>query len=142
MTVRTASRDVRAQHFVEEATARHHGRYRYVTARAEYLSSKQPVTIACPTHGDFRQSPHDHLKGNGCPDCGRRRGASQQSRAAAFVEAAHRVHGHRYCYDETSFVDMHHAIRIQCAKDGHGWFEQRATNHMQGQGCPRCARRS
>lgn len=139
MPTQHASRDVRAQHFVDEATARHKGRFRYGKALAEYQSSKVPVTITCPTHGEFRQAPHDHLKGNGCPDCSRRRGSSQHSRAVAFIAAARRVHRNDYAYDESSFIDMHHAVRIECPT--HGWFIQRATNHLRGQRCPRCARR-
>jgi hypothetical protein len=27
------------------------------------------VTITCPVHGDYTQSPNDHLKGSGCARC-------------------------------------------------------------------------
>lgn len=27
------------------------------------------VVITCPIHGDFKQAPHEHMKGQMCPDC-------------------------------------------------------------------------
>src|ERR1019366_3560826 len=43
---------------------------KYVYSSVAYLGNKIPVTIICPAHGDFQQSPIMHLKGQGCPDCG------------------------------------------------------------------------
>lgn len=54
--------------FISKALNVHEGLYKY--DKVEYINSKSPVVITCPTHGDFHQSPSDHLKGRGCPTCG------------------------------------------------------------------------
>lgn len=32
-------------------------------------NNKEKVIIICPKHGEFLQTPHDHLNGCGCPKC-------------------------------------------------------------------------
>ena len=53
--------------FVEEATKIHGGLYEY--HKVEYVNGKTKVCIVCPIHGDFWQTPINHLKGKGCPYC-------------------------------------------------------------------------
>lgn len=54
--------------FIEKAKDVHGDKYVY--DRVEYKNNKEQVEIGCPAHGYFRQTPHDHLAGNGCRDCG------------------------------------------------------------------------
>ena len=53
--------------FVEEANSVHGGLYKY--HKVNYVNGKTKVCIVCPVHGDFWQSPTNHLKGKGCPYC-------------------------------------------------------------------------
>ncbi|CAH9012428.1 putative DUF723 domain-containing protein [Vibrio phage 141O35-1] len=53
--------------FIEEAVHVHGGTYSY--DRAAYGGSKKKVTITCPEHGDFEQTPSGHLQGKGCYLC-------------------------------------------------------------------------
>ena len=53
--------------FIEEATKIHGGLYEY--HKVEYKGVKTKVCIVCPVHGDFWQTPTNHLKGKGCPYC-------------------------------------------------------------------------
>ena len=53
--------------FVEEATKVHGGLYEY--HKVEYVNGKTKICIVCPIHGEFWQSPSNHLKGKGCPYC-------------------------------------------------------------------------
>ncbi|AUR82780.1 hypothetical protein NVP1271B_82 [Vibrio phage 1.271.B._10N.286.54.B4] len=57
------------QSFVASATEKHKTRYDY--SKTVYVRSHSKVVITCPYHGDFRQEPHSHLRGDGCPDCSR-----------------------------------------------------------------------
>ncbi|UWD79253.1 hypothetical protein [Curtobacterium flaccumfaciens] len=130
----------RAALFIAAARRVHGRRYGYEKVVDAYVTSKDTVPIFCRVHERFfLQPPHDHLKPQGCPDCGGRRGADPAARANAFVDKARRRHGGRYDYDVESFVDAHRNVRVFCRETGHGWFDQRATNHLRGQGCPRCA---
>ena len=45
----------------------HGGKYDY--SNLEYRSNEDHVTISCPVHGDFKQSPSNHLAGKGCNLC-------------------------------------------------------------------------
>lgn len=60
------------QSFIERATDIHDGFYDY--SKVHYIKHKLPVTIICPVHGEFRQSPASHLKGLGCQKCSESRG--------------------------------------------------------------------
>jgi hypothetical protein len=53
--------------FIEEATKVHGGLYEY--HKVEYVNGKTKICIVCPIHGEFWQSPSNHLKGKGCPYC-------------------------------------------------------------------------
>lgn len=53
--------------FIEEASIVHHNKYDY--SNVIYASSKEKVRIICPQHGEFWQTPTNHLKGQGCPIC-------------------------------------------------------------------------
>lgn len=54
-------------YFKEKANQIHNGKYNY--DKVEYKDQRSKVVITCPIHGDFLQSPQDHLRGNGCQKC-------------------------------------------------------------------------
>lgn len=53
--------------FINRAKIIHNNYYDY--SKVVYDRSKTKVIITCPKHGDFEQTPHEHLSGNGCPKC-------------------------------------------------------------------------
>ena len=53
--------------FVEKAKKIHGNRYGY--SKVEYIDAHTKVCIICPKHGEFWQTPNDHLRGNGCRYC-------------------------------------------------------------------------
>lgn len=55
--------------FICEANKIHNNFYDY--SNSIYLGKNNPIEIICPIHGSFFQRPSNHLKGNGCPICGR-----------------------------------------------------------------------
>ena len=46
----------------------HGGKYDY--SKVKVVDSKTKVTIICPEHGEFEQSPRKHYRGRGCRRCG------------------------------------------------------------------------
>lgn len=54
--------------FIEESRLIHQNIYDY--KKSNYKSIYSPLIIICPKHGEFKQKPHTHLKGSGCPFCG------------------------------------------------------------------------
>ena len=53
--------------FIWKARKIHGEKYDY--SDVIYLNNRSEVSIKCPIHGTFRQIPHVHLEGSGCPKC-------------------------------------------------------------------------
>lgn len=49
----------------------HNNKYDY--SKVQYINYETPVTIICPIHGEFQQSPHNHTR-YGCPICNSSKG--------------------------------------------------------------------
>jgi predicted nucleic-acid-binding Zn-ribbon protein len=56
------------EQFIVNATKIHNGKYDYT--KSLYTRMKFKIIITCPYHGDFTQTPSDHINGNGCQVCG------------------------------------------------------------------------
>lgn len=54
------------EEFIEKAIKIHGNKYDY--SKVEYNGRLKPVTIICPSHGEFLQKPRDHFR-HGCPFC-------------------------------------------------------------------------
>lgn len=135
-----------ASEFVEKSTQLHNGKYDY--SQTVYVNSRTKVTIICPDHGPFEQLPSSHLQGNGCPKCARiwsdahkqnLRMSSRRSRGMTteeWIERAKQVHGDKYDYSQTVYVNQRTNVKIICPV--HGVFEQKADSHIRGNGCRLC----
>jgi len=55
--------------FLDKARLVHGERYDY--SETKYEKTHSNITINCLVHGAFLQSPSNHLRGQGCPHCGR-----------------------------------------------------------------------
>ena len=53
--------------FIEKAKQVHGEKYDY--SKVEYVSAKENIVIVCSLHGEFKQTPNNHLKGKGCSKC-------------------------------------------------------------------------
>lgn len=54
--------------FINRANIMHNNKYNY--RGVEYINTYSKIIITCPIHGDFKQTPQSHLRGNGCNVCG------------------------------------------------------------------------
>lgn len=118
--------------FVKLANEVHHNKYDY--SKTIYERSTKKVTIICPEHGEFRQTPSHHLSGRGCHKCG---GCFKHT-TTTFINKAMEVHCGKYSYNKVNYTNGNSIITITCPK--HGDFKQRAGSHLMGEGCPRCQR--
>lgn len=55
------------EEFIRKAKRKHGNWYDY--SLVDYKDSQTKVKIICPAHGVFEQTPNNHLKGCGCPEC-------------------------------------------------------------------------
>lgn len=117
--------------FIAKARILHKGKYDY--SEVEYKASKAEVRIICPLHGVFKQTPNQHLKGHGCPICGRSR---TRTTTQDFIKKAIKVHGDTYDYSKVKYSSYRENVQIVCKK--HGSFLQTPHKHLRGLGCPHC----
>lgn len=119
--------------FIKRARAKHGDKYDY--SQVVYKNNTTPVTIICPIHGPFKQTPHNHLhgkKGRGCPYCA----STRPNTTETFIKKAIAVHGNKYDYSKVKFTRNKDKVTIICPI--HGPFQQEANSHLQGHGCPKC----
>ena len=117
------------EEFIEEARKVHGDRYDY--SQADFKSMIDEITIICPKHGPFSQIVRLHLKGSGCPKC-----VGRGRTTAEFIAKAKEVHGDRFDYSQTKYIDTKTPVTIVCSE--HGTFQMLPHNHLKGQGCPKC----
>ena len=118
--------------FIDACNYIHGGRYRY--DKTKYVKRDQKVIITCPVHGDFEQTPGNHLYGYGCTLCA---GVNKLT-PEIFISKAKNIHGDKYDYSLiTGDISSHRKVAIICPE--HGVFEQTPTGHLSGKGCSKCA---
>jgi hypothetical protein len=117
--------------FIEEAKKIHNENYSY--NHVHYLSNKIKIIITCPKHGNFEQTPNNHLNGRGCPTCKKFKMILSKEE---FFQKAKEIHGNKYNYDNVLYVSSKKPIIIDCPI--HGKFSQRAGSHLSGRGCKLC----
>lgn len=121
--------------FIEKARAVHDDRYNY--SQVNYEMAHTEVTIICPDHGPFMQSPSNHFAGKGCSKCGNlARAEARRKTTEQFIAKANAIHGNRYDYSLVEYVGSAEKVTIICSV--HGPFEQTPNEHLVGSGCARC----
>lgn len=120
------------EEFINKAKAVHGERYDY--SKVVYTRTKDKVTIICPVHGPFQQTPGNHLNGKGCPKCYGNIKLSLKEVIDRFIK----IHGNKYDYSKFVYKNNNTLGIIICPK--HGSFKQKACAHLWGQGCPECAK--
>jgi superfamily II DNA or RNA helicase len=118
------------EEFIAKAKAVHGDKFDY--SKVKYVNSETKVTIVCPIHGEFEQTPVSHLSGNGCSLCSRKK----KHTLDRFIEMANKIHGDKYDYTKVNYVNNKTKVTIICPK--HGEFEQTPQNHLKGKGCSCC----
>lgn len=114
-------------------------KYSYDKTDISKKDEKRRVTFTCPIHGDFLQDIYSHLRGCGCPKCGKESMAKAQSfTTEQFCEKANKIHNGKYIYTDAVYKGATQKVDIICPT--HGVFSQVAYSHLQGHGCPQCAR--
>lgn len=126
---------MKTKNFIEKAKNVHGDKYDY--SKVDYVNNKTKICIICPEHGEFYQTPKDHLSGCGCKMCyNKKRGKTFKLKNGTFIEKAKKIHNNKYFYDKSVYISANNKICITCPE--HGEFYQAPHNHLRGQGCPLC----
>ena len=117
--------------FINEANNIHNEKFDY--SNINYINNKTKIKIICPIHGEFEQTPSNHLNGKGCLYCGGTAGLDTNS----FILKANKIHNKKYDYSVTDYKSSNSLVKIICPI--HGEFEQTPNNHLsKQQGCRKC----
>ncbi len=128
---RINKRKSKIEDFIKKAKNIHGDKYDY--SKVKYVNSHTKVCIICPIHGEFWQTPASHLMGRNCPKCSK---PCYKYTTEDFVKKAMEVHGDKYNYSKTNYIDAKTKVCIVCPK--HGEFWQIPSEHIDGCGCKYC----
>lgn len=119
--------------FIEEGILKHGNVYNY--SLVEYKSRNEKIKIICPTHGILYIKPTTHLSGIGCTKCS----GKYVYDTREWIEEAIRIHGMRYDYSITKYINKKTKVQVICKE--HGMFEQNPRDHLRCKdGCPKCSK--
>lgn len=122
--------------YVIKANAVHDNKYKYI--ESSYINSSKKITIICPVHGEFKQIASTHLH-SGCNSCGYDLSANKLSKDYnLFIKQADKIHGGKYDYSKIKYKNSKTKVSIICSI--HGEFMQNPASHLNGRGCPSCAK--
>ena len=118
--------------FIEKARATHGDKYDY--SKVNYKTAKTKIIIGCKDHGDFEQTPGNHLSGYNCQKCAN----NGKMTTEQYISRASIAHANKYDYSKVNYVNANNKITIICKE--HGEFEQIPDFHLNRKcGCPKCA---
>jgi hypothetical protein len=124
--------------FINRSNQKHNFKFNY--SKFVYINNKTEGIIICPIHGEFLQTPINHLNGKGCPNCKSDLISKLKRKPIEkFITDAILVHKSRYDYTDSFYVKNSNKIPINCKI--HGIFYQRIQHHLDGHGCPKCHHR-
>lgn len=120
------------EQFINKATLVHNHKYNYSYAIYQNITKK--IIIACPTHGEFEQTPNNHLSGNGCPKCDDTKKYTKEE----FIQKSIETHKNKYDYSKVDYINSKIKVAIICPI--HGEFNTTPNSHLNAKtGCPNCA---
>ena len=122
--------------FIKKARAKHGDKFDY-SLTVYGKCNTEPVTVVCPVHGPFSTTPNNHLTSGGCKECGYKTISKNKTKSIdKVIEQFKLVHKDTYDYSKVVYTKTNSPVTIICKK--HGEFNQRPSNHLQGQGCLKC----
>ena len=121
--------------FVKKSNKIHNNKYDY--SSSDYIDTETKINIICHEHGIFKQKPSVHSSGGGCQKCANKEHGKHNSlNKNIFIEKSNTKHKNKYDYSLINYINGNTKVKIICKK--HGVFEQQASVHINGCGCPLC----
>ena len=116
--------------FISKSILIHNNKYNY--DKVIYKNNHTKVIIICYIHGEFLQTPKEHLRGSGCPKCF----GHPKSNIEEFINKSNIIHNNKYDYSKFIYINNHTKGIIICPI--HGEFLQTPCSHLRGRSCSKC----
>lgn len=113
---------------------------RYIYDKVNYVSMHKKVCIVCDVHGEFWQTPHNHLKGQNCPLCTKeeRRNKDICKGKTSLIKLGNKRFNNKFDYSKVKYINNKSNVNIICPI--HGEFQMTPYEHLSSQfGCKQCA---
>ena len=123
--------------FIKKSISIHGDKYDY--SKVIYSGWSEKVDIICDQHGIFSQRAGDHLKGEGCKECGiDSRSRKMRMDIEDVIKKCIEVHGDQYNYSQIKYKNNRTKMKIFCNKHK-VFFLQSFDSHVTKKcGCPKC----
>ena len=126
--------------FIDRCNEVHNHKYDY--SKTIYTNKRNKVTIICPIHGEFEQFAANHMRGQGCPECGKQYASTwRKNDFNHFVDESKKRFGDVYEFPniENEYENSHSKVTIKCKKCGN-LFVKGAGDHITSNsgGCLKC----
>jgi len=119
------------QIFINKSKKIHGDKYDY--SKVQYVNAKTKITIICKEHGEFCQTPSNHLSKYNCQKCSN----NLKFDTCSFIQKAIQIHGDRYDYSKVNYINADTKVTIICKE--HGEFKQIPDFHTNRKcNCPKC----
>ena len=139
MSNKVSNKRLTTKEFIKRAKKIHGEKYDY--SKVEYINAHTKVTIICPEHNEFKQTPKHHINDEyGCNLCGYKVGSKKQSLTKeVFIKKAISLHGNKYDYSKVVYINFSTKVEINCPL--HGPSKVTPSNHLNKnnqRGCKEC----
>lgn len=125
------------EEFIQRARKIHGNKYDY--SKVLYINGRTKVCIICPIHGEFWQTPENHLQGKGCKKCGFESMRNKQRKTTEeFISECIKTYGNLFDYTKSIYKGNKKDLIVKCNKCGK-YFKITPHNHLtHKEGCPYC----
>lgn len=114
---------------------------RYNYSKSIYTTAHSKVIIICQEHGEFEQTPNNHLWGeSGCPKCKYEKHFNdiRDKSKIEFISQSINIHNNKYDYSIVDYINNNSKVKILCIPHN-VMFEQTPKTHKNGTtSCPKC----
>lgn len=130
------SQTLTTEQFISEAINIHGDKFDY--SKVIYINCDTMVTVICKIHGDFNQTPSNHIRSkHACQSCMKINASiSKRTPQTEFIKKASQMHNNKFDYSLVEYKNSYTKIKIICPF--HKQFEQIPSCHLVGHGCPKC----
>ena len=119
------------EEFIDKAKKIHGDKYDY--SKVNYNGRKKEVCIICSKHGEFWQTPRNHLRGHGCNKCSFHKLSTED-----ILKRLNSIHPNLE-FLPFEYVNNKQKISFKCPI--HGIKTKPISKLLDGRGCPKCRKK-